>query len=121
MINHFKSKVVGVTHAPGYPDNLHSLEELAGRAYVEGGEGLSAILIRNPDNPYDENAIEVHVPALGDTAMIGHLPRDLASKLAPLMDDNMKWAATIENVYINPDHPDRPGISISVNRADDLL
>jgi len=121
VISHFDSKVVGVSFAPGYPDNLHSLENLAGRAYIKGEEGLAAVLIRNPDNPFDENAIEVHIPALGDMGMIGHLPRDLSSKLAPLLDDGMKWSAMIENVYINPDHPDRPGISISVNRADNLL
>lgn len=119
MINHFDSKVVGVTFCDGYPDNLHSLEDLAGRAFIKGDEGIPAVLIRNPDNPYDENAIEVHVPALGE--MIGHLPRDLSAKLAPLMDDGMEWTAEIESVYINPEHPDRPGIAISVNRATNLL
>lgn len=121
MINRFESKVVGVSFVPGYPNNLHSLEEAAGRAYVKGEEGLTALLVRNPNNEFDENAIEVHVPAIGDEGMIGHLPRDLAGKLAPLIDDGMKWGAMVKNVYINPDHPDRPGIAIVVERADNLL
>jgi len=121
MVDKFESKVVGVSFAPGYPDNIHTLEKVAGRAFIEGGEGVTATLIRNPNNEFDENAIEVHVSALGDDSMIGHLPRDLSSKIAPMMDNGLAWDATIKNVYVNPDHPERPGISILVQRGDTLL
>lgn len=121
MIRKFESKVVGVSFAPAYPANLHALEEAAGRAFIKGEEGLAAILVRNPDNEFDENAIEVHVPAIGDEGMIGHLPRDLAAKLAPIIDDGMRWSGMVKSVYINPDHPDRPGIAIVVEQADNTL
>lgn len=37
---------------------------------------------REPENPYDQNAIQVR-NVMGD--QIGHLPRTIASKLAPYM------------------------------------
>lgn len=117
MIEQFHSKVVGVSFVDAYPDNLHELDSLAGRHFIEGNdEPIPAVLIRNPENPHDGNAIEVHVPALGDGAMIGHLPRDLAARLAPWMDRGEEWQAGVSKVFINPDHPDRPGIDIAVWR-----
>ena len=65
-------KVVGVTFAAGYPNNLLRLADVAAQA-AESGERLNVQLIRRPDNPYDRNAIENHVPALG--APIGHVDR----------------------------------------------
>lgn len=45
------------------------------------GERLS--LARRPDNPHDENAVEVW---WRNTVRLGHLPRDVARELAPRMD-----------------------------------
>lgn len=109
--------VVGVSFTPDYPDNLHAVREsldwwrdAAGHDY----EGVSAVLIRNPDNPYDSNAVEVHVPAVGQ---IGHLNRYDAARLAPLVDAGQQFKCWVRDVRINPDHPDRPGIDILVQRA----
>lgn len=119
---HFTSAVVGVSFAPGYPDNLHALDHaMKSRVLLDLGdpEPLPAILVRNPENPYDTNAIAVHCPSLGDNAMIGHLPRALAVRLAPEMDAGHLYAGAIHYVKVHDDHPDRPGIEITIARIPD--
>ena len=129
----FVTKVVGVSFTNHYPNNLHELNEVMnGTAhdlvldsyYDEnpnlirpGPEPLVAILYRRPDNDFDSNAIEVHVPALTGHGMIGHLTRPIAARLAPEMDAGTLWMGHIESVNIDPDHPDRPGITIKCERA----
>lgn len=113
----FATKVVGVTFVPAYPDNLWALDRSAVEAERDG-EPLTVVLVRNPDNEHDANAIEVHVPALGDEwGMIGHLTRPIAARLAPEIDDGVRWAAQVESVLIDQDHIDRPGISIRCARV----
>lgn len=128
----FTAKIVGVSFVDGYPDNVARVERawlaangmarsvssfdpddpFAGMADADGYESIPAVLIRNPDNEHDANAIQVHVPAAN--TMIGHLPRALASRLAPLIDAGQVWQAEIRRVLVHPDHPDRPGIEIRV-------
>ena len=109
----FACKVVGVSFVDAYPDNLYALDEAWSRSVLDNDEPLVVILVRNPDNPYDANAIEVHVPALGEEwGMIGHLTRPIAARLAPELDAGHEWRAQVESVLIDPDHLDRPGISI---------
>lgn len=113
----FTTKVVGVSSVPAYPDNLWALDQSAADA-ERSGEPLRVILVRNPDNEYDSNAIQVHVPALGDEwGFIGHLTRPIAARMAPEMDNDIEWEAEIVSVLIDPDHLDRPGISIRCQRA----
>jgi len=124
-------RVVGLTFIDGYPENLHRLrdtdEERRAKALLDGagdfgdftvreevGEPLPVVLIRNPENEHDENAIEVHVPVLGRVAMIGHVPRTLAAKLAPSLDRGDTWAAALTAVLIDPEHPDRPGALVTL-------
>jgi hypothetical protein len=109
--------VVGVTFAKGYPDNLLRLAELQ-RGRRQGDEPLAVILVRNPANEHDANAVEIHVPALGEGAMIGHVSRDNAARLAPLMDDGIAFEAWVAQTRIDPQHLDRPGIDIGIARAD---
>jgi len=111
----FTVKVVGVTFVPAYPRNLYALQSV----YDQGPrhESLVAILVRNPANEHDANAIEVHVPALGDYAMIGHVPARIAERLAPEMDGGQPWSALVESVLIDLEHMDRPGISIQCGRV----
>lgn len=130
----FTAKVVGVSFVDDYPDNVARVERawlaangmaagrsvssfdpddpFAGMADADGYEPLPAVLIRNPDNEHDANAVQVHVPAAN--TMIGHLPRALASRLAPLMDAGQVWQAEIRRVLVHSDHPDRPGVEIHV-------
>jgi hypothetical protein len=113
----FTVKVVGVSFVPAHPDNLWALD----RAQIEAdtqGEPLTVILVRNPENAYDSNAIEVHVPALGERwAMIGHLTRPIAARMAPEMDAGVRWAAEVVSVLIDPNHLDNPGVSITCARV----
>lgn len=114
----FDVKVVGVSFTAGYPDNLYALDEAWTHRLLDADEPLPVILVRNPENEYDANAIEVHVPSLGEEwGMIGHLTRPIAARMAPEMDAGGRFVAEVVSVLIDPDHPDRPGISIHVDRA----
>ena len=113
-------KVVGLTFVETYPDNLLAAGTMIGdREKAAGWSALDAdapsaalpvALIRNPENEYDPNAVEIHLPALGRRrSMVGHVPADLAAKLAPSLDRGDEWDARLERVLVNPEHPDRPG------------
>lgn len=116
MASPFYTKVVGVSFVPAHPDNLYALDQAQHEA-LQSGEPLVVVLVRNPDNAYDSNAIEVHVPALGERwAMIGHLTRPIAARLAPEIDSGVEWAAGVESVLIHPERLDNPGISIRCAR-----
>jgi len=115
MIPDANYTVVGVSFTPGYPDNLHALSAMQEEA-LASGEPIPVVLIRNPDNEYDANAIEVHCPSLGEYGMIGHLPKDIARRVAPDMDGGMRLAGSVHEVRIHPDHPERPGITVDIWR-----
>lgn len=121
----FKTKVVGVTFVPGYPGNIFRLNDVAAERFLTAPakfgqsvnpEPLPAVLVRNPNNEFDANAIEVHVPALGEHGMIGHVPRTVAERLAPLIDSGETWHASITMVQINVDHPNNPGVQLTLDR-----
>jgi len=123
MPTKFSTKAVGLTFVKDddghdlYPDNLHRVDELnTDRNQVEM---MTAVLIRNPDNPHDANAIEVHVPALGDNGMIGHLNKNVAKRLAPELDSGEKnWRAGVQSVNIMPGQEHQPGITIRIEATD---
>jgi HIRAN domain len=68
----------------------HHAEALATDAVAPGAPLL---LRRDPDNPHDPNAIQVH-PA-GGGAQVGWVPRELAAELAPELDAGRPWAAVV--------------------------
>jgi hypothetical protein len=118
-------KVVGLTFVPGYPENVlalvadHELAQARETGFVnDGGASVLRVLLRrNPENEHDENAIEVHAPTLGrGRTMIGHVPRDLAAKLAPSLDRGDEWTARVMHVLVDPEHPDRPGVEVALER-----
>lgn len=94
--------VVGLTFVEGYPGNILSLRNK---------ENLPVYLVRNPDNPYDKNAIEVR---LGDI-MLGHLAKEVAARLAPELDKGAEFWATIYQVRVSPENPNNPGLDILVD------
>jgi hypothetical protein len=55
--------------------------------------GQPLVLQRDPGNPHDPNAIQVH-PADGG-AQVGWVPRELAAELAPELDAGRPWAAVV--------------------------
>ncbi|KAI0356200.1 hypothetical protein OH77DRAFT_1423798 [Trametes cingulata] len=67
---------------------------IVGVQYYKGlvGPGEEVILVREPHNKYDRNAIQVK--NIGGT-QVGHIPRQVAAKLAPLMDSGL---ITVEGV-----------------------
>ena len=127
MQKQFEFKVVGMTfldelsYGAVYPDDFFRLQEIdaAAKLAALGWDGsaedlefsgvVEVLLYRNPENPYDANAIEVHVPSLGRRSMIGHVPRDLAARLAPSLDRGDKWDVRLGSVLVDPEHEDNPG------------
>lgn len=113
----WKVKAVGVTFIAGYPDNLHRLhqlqQQLARRLHAEP---FPIVLTRDPDNKYDPNAIQIHQPIVG---MIGHIPRDLAARLAPELDNGTAWEAWVEQILITPGEENKPGILVGARRVTD--
>lgn len=108
---HFR--VAGVTFIPGYPGNLHRLRA-AGANGDPGAERFPVVLIPNPENPHDPNAIEVHVPALGDHGMVGHLPRDLAARATQRLRNGETLQAEVVAVAVDPHVPEKPGLEVAV-------
>ncbi len=107
MLTKFTTKVVGVTFGDNYPDDLHALSDLYA---LPGQEEIAAVLIREPDNEYDANAIGVHIPSLGrERCQIGHIPRNLARRLAPELDDGRHWLAQVEEILVTPGQEHQPG------------
>lgn len=120
MASPFSAKVVGVSFVDGYPQNLLDLHDIMQEStQITGDEPFPAILRRNPDNEYDSNAIEVHAPVLGTRGLLGHLTRPIAARLAPELDRNVRWAAEIEAVLIEPSALNQPGVSIRCRRLEE--
>ncbi|HXG72126.1 MAG TPA: HIRAN domain-containing protein [Gemmatimonadaceae bacterium] len=113
MMTAFTVKCVGVTFGENYPDDLHALSDIYA---LPGSEKVAAVLLREPENPYDPNAIAVHVPALGNR--IGHIPRDLAVRLAPEMDDGRHWLAQVEEILVTPGQEHQPGCLLRCTPVD---
>jgi hypothetical protein len=72
-----KTKVVGVTFE-GRQGTIATINEMVDRL----------IAIREPENPYDENAIAVYVEKMnGERKSVGYINRGLAAQLAPEIDE----------------------------------
>ncbi len=102
-------KVVGLTFIPGYPENLLNL---AMRGPVNS-DNISVFLKRNPVNQYDSNAIEVHV----DGNMVGHIPKDIAARIAPIMDTGVEYKSTLYQIRISYENHSNPGLDILVGEV----
>lgn len=61
---------------------------------LAGGEDVQ--IRPEPENKYDPNALAVHVAAGFGTAHIGYVPRELAEKIAPLLDGEALIAKVVE-------------------------
>ena len=129
MEKRFEFKLVGMSFVKGYPDNLLGIHEKMENAKLDdldwGGVStrtttqlrpgpLPLALFRNPENPHDSNAIEVHAPLLGRNGMMGHVPADLAARLAKSLDRGDEWNAWLDTVLVDPSHTDKPGALITV-------
>lgn len=75
-----KTKVVGVTY-DGRQENIKKINPMV----------HPLVAVREPNNPYDENAIHIYYIKTDDfdnkeLVSCGYINRHLAAKLAPLMD-----------------------------------
>lgn len=102
--------VVGVSFVDGYPGNILKLVDVfrnrQGDIFVQ--------LVRNPNNKYDQNAIEVRL----NNDMLGHLPREIAAELAPKMDAGYKFISTLYQIRISPENPNNPGLDVLIDGFD---
>ena len=97
--SHFHTKVVGVSFE-GRQDVLAGLTE-----------GSQLALERQPENPYDPNAIAVRFGAL----QIGFLKKELARQLAPHIDGGVRYRARIASLTGGSNDRNR-GVNIFVER-----
>ncbi|MFI5389686.1 MAG: HIRAN domain-containing protein, partial [Candidatus Eremiobacterales bacterium] len=78
----FHTKIVGVSFE-GRQDILDGL--------VEGAE---LALIRQPENPFDANAIAVHFGSL----QLGFLRKEIAREIAPVFDEGTPYGARVASL-----------------------
>lgn len=100
-------KVVGVTFVSTYPNNLFEIQK---KLLESPLEWIPAAIRRNPNNEYDRNACEV----LCNGRMIGHLPKETAAIVAPLLDAGRGYDFHITHVGVSPDQPDKPGANFQL-------
>ncbi|EJU03956.1 hypothetical protein DACRYDRAFT_87309 [Dacryopinax primogenitus] len=70
--------------------------QVVGIQYYHGlvGSGEQVLLVREPNNKYDANAIQVlNIQRI----QVGHIPRNVASRLAPVMDQGL---VTVEGTMV---------------------
>ena len=93
------------------------ITKLAGVSYGDCQENIKQfgcpdtgfyILIREPDNPYDAQAISV---SLGGVWHMGYIPRFLASTLAPMMDEGREFDAEF---FCRNEHPAKDLVGLTV-------
>lgn len=84
--------------APCVGGQHHSYSEAINSTVLQTGDEVE--LVREPSNPYDENAIEVYCFNERDPETrirflkLGYIAKNFARDLAPLMDKGTKFRAT---------------------------
>jgi hypothetical protein len=96
--------VVGLMFYPRYPDVVL-------KNFPDFPSGPPC-LEREPENPYDSNAVAVYV---GDDK-IGHLSRTVAETVGPDMDKGVVWHVSSAMVKLHPDKPEQPGVELVIIR-----
>ncbi|KNZ72866.1 Putative SWI/SNF-related matrix-associated actin-dependent regulator of chromatin subfamily A member 3-like 1, partial [Termitomyces sp. J132] len=83
---------------------------VVGIQYYKGlvGPGEQVLLIREPGNPYDRNAVQVKNIS---QVQVGHLPRQLVAKLAPLLDNHL---VTVEGIINDGNLTGRTGYTLAI-------
>jgi hypothetical protein len=66
-------------------------------------------LVREPDNPYDQNAVQV---CFGNFSL-GYLPKNVARIVAPLMDAGKNLVAKFVSLNRSPYH-DQVGLTVKI-------
>jgi hypothetical protein len=80
--------------------------------------GQPLLLRRDPDNPHDPNAIQVH-PVDGG-AQVGWVPRELAEELAAELDGGRPWAAVVLREQRRSPRDPRHGLTMLLAPAESV-
>ena len=90
----FYTKIVGVTFAN--QDGAHRQEIIEDLDdLLQKTPTVSLILVREPSNPYDHNAIQVHDQ---QKRQLGFLSRSVSETLAPMMDNGIVVECTLSQI-----------------------
>ena len=103
-------RVAGVAGA-----GAHHADALLSDVVAPGG---SLELRREPDNPHDPNAIQVH-PSDGG-AQVGWVPRELAAELAPELDAGRPWSAVVLREQRRSPRDPRHGLTMLIAAAGEI-
>ena len=96
METSFFTKVAGVTFnntGSNTENRQRIIAELLRKGSLEENAGLD--LVREPENPYDPNAIAVIAP---DGRQVGFLPQDVAQTVSPNMENGKHYRAYVASV-----------------------
>lgn len=119
LADNFDIAVVGISFQPAYPGNMFELERINFIA-EQRGERVPVVFLREPDNPHDANCVAIHCPALGETmGLLGKIPRGVAARLAPELDDGQHWQGEVAFIRIDNQHLNNPGLTVHATRRKD--
>jgi HIRAN domain len=85
-------------------------------ASEEASPGRPLELRRDPDNPYDPNAVAVNVAGGGER--LGFVPRELAAELAPELDKGTAWSALCLREQRRSPREPRTGLTMLLGRSE---
>lgn len=103
------AKVVGLTFSNDYPSNIYRIA----KRFAMGDDSI--VLVREPDNEVDKNAIAV----CDGENKIGHVPRKIAELLSPQIDGGVKFYAAVESVVVSQENVNQPGLKITIWNEND--
>lgn len=114
MSDIIRTKIAGVSH--DNPDG-ESRQKII-KKYVS--KGLSLQLVREPDNPYGENAIAVFInsPVEKFHKQLGYIHSELSTRLAKIMDSGKFVSAKVLNV--TGKDKDTLGVNIEIHIIDQV-
>ena len=90
-----------------------------GQAVALAGTEMDAVLLWEPRNPFDPNAIRVDLVANGQSFTCGYLPRDAAPHVLPTVKahaDRGQRSATTARVYGGT--PEKPNYGVWLNMSE---
>ena len=102
----FEVHVAGVSFRDDYPNCVFKISSLM----IEKDTPVLARLVREQENPFDNNAIKVVVGG----EHIGYIPTAIAGKLAYEIDCGTEWAAIVDRIVMSPIDQNRPGLRLKV-------
>lgn len=77
---------------------------------------MQAELVRNPENRFDKNAIQivVHLRSINRKTVIGYVPRELASSLAAVLDAGLQIRAELLQIMGGYSYKESYGCLLSI-------